>query len=229
MSSTRTLISRTPPLALLTAALVAGALLLMPLRGEAQTPQPVQIAQLTLTPAQEVPPVTGVNAIGYFSASVTANSMTFDLSADGAPFAAAHIHVGAAGTNGPVVAFLFGPSDPPQNAIHPTGTLTVANLVGPLAGDWAAFAAALQAGNLYVNVHSTANPAGVIRAQIPATTPPAAATPAPGATATVAPRPPATGNGLAGDGVMSGTAILGIVLLIGAGSLTGWQLARRRA
>lgn len=229
MSSTRTLISRTPlPRALLVAATVAGAALLMPDRGEAQAGT-VNIAQITLTPGEETPPVTGVTAIGYFSATVSATSMTFDLSADGAPFTAAHIHLGAPGVAGPVVAFLFGPADPAQPAIHPTGTLTVANLVGPLAGNWAGFLEALAAGNLYVNAHSTANPAGVIRAQLPATTVPGAATPTAPATATASPKPPSTGNGIANDGTVSGAAILGIALLVTATGVAGWQVARRRA
>ena len=222
-------IVRTPlALALLAGAIVLLALALAPSRGEAQSAS-VNIPQITLTPGEEVPPLT-LNAIGYFSASVTANSMTFDLSANGAAFTAAHIHLGAKGANGPVVAFLFGPADPPQNAIHPTGTLTVANLVGPLAGNWAGFADALKTGNLYVNAHSTDNPAGAVRAQIPATTAPVAATtPTPATPAAATPRPPSTGEGLAdGDGA-SGTAIAGIVLVLAATSLTGWQVARRRA
>ncbi len=50
---------------------------------------------------------------------------------------AAHIHVGAEGVNGPVVAFLYGPAAPGggrTNGVLATGTITAANLVGPLAG-----------------------------------------------------------------------------------------------
>lgn len=227
MISARSFVRTPLALALLAGAIVMLALALAPSRGDAQSAS-VNIPQVTLSPGNEVPPVTGVNAIGYFSASVTANSMTFDLSANGAPFTAAHIHLGAAGANGPVVAFLFGPADPPQNAIHPTGTLTVANLVGPLAGNWAGFADALKAGNLYVNAHSTDNPAGAVRAQIPATTAPVAAT-TPTPTAATAPRPPSTGEGLADHGSVSSTTIAGILLILAATSVTGWQVARRRA
>jgi len=81
---------------------------------------------------------------------------------------AAHIHLGAAGSNGPVIAFLFGPNAAGTNAITQSGDLTAANLVGPLAGKtWAEFTAALNSGQLYVNVHSIANPGGEIRVQIP--------------------------------------------------------------
>ncbi len=223
MTLTRTL---NPPvsiaLGLLAAGLLGLTLLLVPGRGEAQAPESVNIAQLTLTGANEVPP-NSENAIGFFSASVTANSMTFDLSANAADITMAHIHLGAAGTNGPVVAFLFGPDEAGQPAIHPTGTLTVANLIGPLANDWPGFAAALAAGNLYVNVHSIDFPAGVVRAQIPATMAPAApmASPTPGA--------PATGTGVAGDGVVGWPVLAGVVLIVAAATGAALQVSRRRA
>ena len=71
---------------------------------------------------------------------------------------ASHIHVGATGVNGPVVAFLFG-SVPPgggrSDGVIATGTITAANLVGPLAGQpLSALIAAMRAGNTYVNVHT---------------------------------------------------------------------------
>ncbi len=124
------------------------------------------------------------------------------------------------------MAFLYVPADG-SNAIHPTGTLTVTTLVGPLAGNWAGFADALKAGNLYVNAHSVAFPAGSVRAQIPATTAPGA--PAETTPAPVAPRPPSTGDGLADDGTLNGAAIAGILLIVTATSITGWKIARRRA
>jgi len=71
---------------------------------------------------------------------------------------ASHIHVGAAGVNGPVVAFLFGPAAPGGgafNGVLATGTITAANLVGPLAGQpLSALISALESGNAYVNVHT---------------------------------------------------------------------------
>lgn len=222
MTFTRTL---NPPvsiaLGLLAAGLVALALMLAPGRSSAQAPQTVNIAQLTLSGANEVPPVEA-NATGLFSASVTANSMTFDLSAVADGITMAHIHLGAAGTNGPVVAFLFGPDEAGQPAIHPTGTLTATNLIGPIAGDWAAFAAALAAGNLYVNVHSIDHPAGVVRAQIPATT-------APAASPTAAPGPPATGTGTVDDGSPNAAALGGILLVVVATTAGALHLSRRRA
>ena len=215
-------------LGLLAAGLVALALTLAPGRGSAQAPPSVNIPQLTLTGAQEVPPVTA-NATGFFSGSVTANSLTFDLSAVADRITMAHIHVGAAGTNGPVVAFLFGPDEAGVPAIHPTGTITAANLIGPLAGDWAGFAAALAAGNLYVNVHTVDNPTGVVRAQIPATTPPGGVPSATTATATTPPPgPPATGTGTGDSGSLGGAALGGIILIVVATSAGAVHLSRRR-
>ena len=71
---------------------------------------------------------------------------------------AAHIHLGGADVNGPVVAFLYGNAAPGggrQDGVLATGTITAANLVGPLAGQpLSALTAALDAGNAYVNVHT---------------------------------------------------------------------------
>jgi hypothetical protein len=93
----------------------------------------------------------------------------------------AHIHIGAVGTNGPIVAFLFGPIAPgggTLNGLIAEGTITAANLIGPLEGHpLSDLLSAMQAGNAYVNVHTNdgvapANtgpgdfPGGEIRSQI---------------------------------------------------------------
>ncbi|MGH2674045.1 MAG: CHRD domain-containing protein [Actinomycetota bacterium] len=71
---------------------------------------------------------------------------------------ASHIHVGAAGTNGPVVAFLFGavpPGGGRTDGVLATGTITDEDLVGPLAGQpLSALVEEIEAGNAYVNVHT---------------------------------------------------------------------------
>jgi hypothetical protein len=94
---------------------------------------------------------------------------------------AAHIHLGVAGVNGPVVVFLAGPFDPGGgrvDGIIGQGTITSANFVGPLAGmDFSVLVAAMRAGGTYANVHTNdgvapANtgpgdfPGGEIRGQI---------------------------------------------------------------
>jgi hypothetical protein len=93
----------------------------------------------------------------------------------------AHIHLGAAGVNGPVVVFLFGPvgaGGGRTDGVLSTGTITAANFIGPLAGQpLSVLVDAMQAGNTYVNVHTDdgvapANtgpgdfPGGEIRGQI---------------------------------------------------------------
>jgi len=94
---------------------------------------------------------------------------------------AAHIHIGPAGVNGPVVLFLYGnvPAGGGSiNGVISDGSATAANLVGPLAGQpLSALIAAMEAGNAYVNVHTNDGvaptntgpgdfPGGEIRAQI---------------------------------------------------------------
>ncbi len=71
---------------------------------------------------------------------------------------ASHIHVGAAGANGPVVQFLFGPAPAGGgrlNGVIAEGSFTAASFVGPLAGQsMDALVDAMIAGNTYVNVHT---------------------------------------------------------------------------
>jgi CHRD domain len=125
--------------------------------------------------------------------SSAAGNAVFDLSDDGTELGyrlivanidnvvAAHIHLGAEGANGPVVAFLYGPTVPGGgrvNGVIATGTVTAASLIGPLAGQpLSALVAQIEAGNAYVNVHTNNGvapadqgpgdfPAGEIRAQM---------------------------------------------------------------
>lgn len=94
---------------------------------------------------------------------------------------AAHIHLAPEGVNGPVVAFLYGPAAPAggrTSGVIATGTITDANLVGPLAGQSLSdLVDAIEAGNAYVNVHTNDGdpttsggpgdlPGGEIRGQI---------------------------------------------------------------
>lgn len=196
------------------AALGLGLILASPRPTSAQAAPSATVSQITLSGAEEVPAVTA-NAIGYFSGTLSEGKFEFDLSAVGPELTMAHIHAGAKGSNGPVVAFLFGPADPAVGALHPTGTITQANLVGPLAGNWKGFSDAMAKGELYANVHSKANPAGLIRGQIPATS--------------IAPKPPATGNSAASDGPVSYTRGAGMLLLALAAGALALSLAKRRA
>ena len=70
----------------------------------------------------------------------------------------AHIHLAPAGSNGPVVAFLYGtvaPGGGRIDGILAEGTITGADLVGPLAGqDISVLLASLSSAGAYVNVHT---------------------------------------------------------------------------
>ncbi len=81
---------------------------------------------------------------------------------------AAHIHRAPAGVNGPIVAFLFSGSPSGRiSGVLAEGTITAANLIGPLAGHpLSDLIVAINAGNAYSNVHTTAHPGGEIRGQI---------------------------------------------------------------
>ena len=80
----------------------------------------------------------------------------------------AHIRAGLPNENGPIVATPYGPAAPDGrfNGRLARGSLTEADLVGPFAGDFPGFLAALGNGELYLSVHTTANPGGEIRGQI---------------------------------------------------------------
>ena len=125
--------------------------------------------------------------------STAVGNAVFHLSKDGAALeyrlivanidnvVAAHIHLGAAGVNGAVVAFLFGPAAPNggrESGVLASGTITADQLIGPLAGHpLSDLVAQIEAGAAYVNVHTNDGvapinegpgdfPGGEIRAQM---------------------------------------------------------------
>lgn len=82
----------------------------------------------------------------------------------------AHLHLAAAGANGQVVVTLTPHMMPtlisPQGVIA-EGVITAASLSGPLAGKTVAdLVAAIEAGNVYTNVHSNKYPGGELRGQV---------------------------------------------------------------
>lgn len=128
-----------------------------------------------LSGAQEVPPVT-TQATGQavFNLSADGAAMTFTLTVSNINnVTASHIHLAAAGVNGPVVVPLLGvPRPGPFSGVLAEGTITAANLGGLLAGKTMAdLVTEIEAGRTYVNVHTTLNPGGEIRGQIMAGTP----------------------------------------------------------
>ena len=131
--------------------------------------------QATLTGQQQSPAVdTSANGTATFTLSADGTTLSYTLSVvDTADITMAHIHIAAAGQNGPVATWLY-PSEPHAETkpgkftgVLATGTLTDASLVGPLQGKTIAdLVADIKAGNAYVNVHTSAHPGGEIRGQI---------------------------------------------------------------
>jgi CHRD domain len=126
----------------------------------------------TLTGAQEVPPVT-TEGSGVALLKVVRNGteLRFVVRVENlTDVVQAHIHVGAVGVNGAVVAFLLHPGEAPPGPFSgrlARGTITEADLVGPLAGQpLSALVDEMIAGNTYVNVHTVAFPGGEIRGQV---------------------------------------------------------------
>lgn len=85
----------------------------------------------------------------------------------------AHIHLAPKGENGGIVVWLYPDSPPPQlipgrfQGVLASGVITADNLVGSLAGQgMGALIAAFEAGNAYVNVHTTDHGGGEVRGQI---------------------------------------------------------------
>lgn len=132
-----------------------------------------------LSGAQEVGAAVITNTTGAFRLDFDRGLSEADFRLrvkDGTAITQAHIHCGRAGTNGPVVAFLFGfvPGGVNVDGLLATGTLTQADFVGadctgvigiPV-NNIASLAFAAREGLIYVNVHSVANPPGEVRGQL---------------------------------------------------------------
>ena len=108
--------------------------------------------KVTLSGANEVPPVT-TSASGSGTITIGDDgSVSGSVTTTGVEGTAAHIHQGAAGTNGPVIVPFQKEGDTYK---APGGAkLTEAQM------------ASFKAGELYFNVHSAANPGGEIRGQL---------------------------------------------------------------
>lgn len=169
--------------------IVAAAFLLAPSAGASGRQGPSTF-KLDLEGFQEVPAISTTGTAHLeFRIDDDAETIEFELTYDNlegvgtTPFVtngvvgAAHIHIGARGTNGGVSVFFCGgggkPACPtPSGTV--TGVITPANIVGPAAqgvnpGEPTAFAElvrAIRAGMTYANIHTTRWPNGEIRGQI---------------------------------------------------------------
>jgi hypothetical protein len=136
----------------------------------------------TLTGYEEVPAVS-TGASGTFGAVVRVHGekISWKLNYDGltGTVQQAHIHFGQRDVNGGIAIFLYsnlgnapaGTQACPAAPATITGTARAADVVGPVEqgiapGEFGEVVRAMQAGLTYVNVHSSAFPAGEIRAQL---------------------------------------------------------------
>lgn len=125
----------------------------------------------SLSGGSEVPGVlTGAAGTATISLNQATGVVTYRIDVFNMPVGttAAHFHVGAAGVSGPVVVN-FTVLTNISNDYAITGTASATDLVQRAVqgiNSWEDFLQALQLGNIYVNVHSTANPGGEIRGQV---------------------------------------------------------------
>ncbi len=111
-----------------------------------------------LTGDQENPAVT-TSATGTGAFKLTETGLEFNITVEGLTFTAAHFHNGATGVNGGVVRTIT-PDFTGGNTASGIWTSTDTEPLTP------ALIADLLAGNLYINVHTAANPGGEIRGQV---------------------------------------------------------------
>ena len=131
-----------------------------------------------LTGFQEVPTVSTAGR-GEFRARLNSSGtqLSYELEysgLEGGTAAAAHVHLGARGTNGGVMFYLCGGGGKPAcpaTSGNVSGTVTMADIIGPAAqgvapGEFAEALRAMRAGAAYANVHTPMWLGGEIRGQI---------------------------------------------------------------
>ena len=135
--------------------------------------------QTKLSGREEVPAVTTrTNGVAMIKVNKRQTQAGFRVTLRrGEAITQAHLHCAPSGENGPVVAFLSGmiPGGFDVHGKFAQATLTDANIAAigadcvPFAGmaieSIADLEAALEAGLIYVNVHSVGNPGGEVRGQ----------------------------------------------------------------
>lgn len=119
------------------------------------------------------PPATATGAHGNARVMIdrAAGRITFQVNVYNLPtgLTGSHIHVGPAGSNGPIILDFRPQQLGISNDFSLTGTLTAADLRPSAAGginSWDDAIFAIASGVTYVNVHTQANPGGEIRGQL---------------------------------------------------------------
>ncbi len=135
--------------------LIAGALTLgLMACGSSSDPEQTTIFGAALSGEQEVPAaLTGAVGTGTLALDLPSRNIRGSITLDGLNATAAHIHQGDVGVSGPIIVPLVETS-PNVWSVGPGATLTEAQV------------SSLQAGGLYFNAHTTANPNGEVRGQI---------------------------------------------------------------
>jgi hypothetical protein len=126
----------------------------------------------------EVPPTaSGATASLRATLDEDAQTINFTINYQGmsGPPVAAHVHFGPTKVNGGVMFFFCGgggkPACPAATSGTITGTVAVADIVGPAAqgvaaGDFDDVVRAIATGNTYANIHSATFPAGELRGRV---------------------------------------------------------------
>ena len=130
----------------------------------------------SLAGANEVPPINSAGSAN-FEMTIQPGMITFslDFSDLSSPLAVAHLHFAPSSVAGGVMIFLCGgggqPACPAATSGSITGTITAANVTGPVAqgiapGNLDAALEAVRAGLSYANMHTTMFPGGEIRGPV---------------------------------------------------------------
>jgi hypothetical protein len=134
-----------------------------------------EVFQADLAGSNEVP-ARDTGASGACGFVVTGNRVNFSIYTRGlsAPVVGAHVHIGAAGANGPVRVPFIGPNlagtstvtpfNAPPNGILIENSFGPSDVTGGLSLD--DVLNAMRSGNAYCNVHTTNFPGGEVRGQI---------------------------------------------------------------
>lgn len=119
---------------------------------------------------QEVPPVTtSASGTAVVELNREQTEIKVTLNTSGLQnVTAAHIHVGPAGQNGPIIFTLYSQADGafPNPLVKELTSTNLQPQPGAGINDFADAVNALLSGNTYLNVHTQANPTGEIRGQI---------------------------------------------------------------
>jgi hypothetical protein len=116
--------------------------------------------------SEEVPVVNSPGSGAARITQVDGNTLKFELRvANTSGIVGAHLHKAPKGSNGGVVVSLNLSGS--SNGVIAEGMITASNLSGSLAGmSIADLIKELESGNIYVNVHTSANPSGELRGQV---------------------------------------------------------------